>query len=858
MKPQKKELCKITFTPKGDYDSSKEYEILDIVNYNKCTYLAKCNVPANTFVTNKNYWMEVYLVEGTSNGGVGMLFYNGNNIGEIFNDYGNNKANGNNSHVEGKDNIANGMTSHVEGWMNTSYGDNSHIEGCRNYSIGHQSHTEGYSTFGYGNNSHCEGKGDFKLIETTISDINYEEKSFVSTTNIDKDTILFIQDKPYIVYNNETLSNGKFKITLTTDLYFTLPVEKVYNILGVAFGDNSHNEGYGNISINENTHAEGYMNTVAGTDAHVEGSQNKINGNHAHGEGCRNNSTGVSSHIEGEDNFNNSNRSHVEGNLNKNYGVDSHIEGTSNYNSSDKIHVEGTRNAIKNGCDNSHIEGYNNTLDKNNKIIHLEGNTNNVDTECYDLHVEGKENKIKTGTHYSHIEGNGNNVEGSGHHIEGKTNTCANSDNHVEGIENNIEANIGHIEGQKNNDISGAINHSEGRENNINVSSITHIEGNSNNIQNSTCCHIEGFNNSNTETIIYCHIEGQENKISAEVNNVHIEGYKNECQESKCHVEGQENLVKANCSHVEGYNHTINAGAYYSHVEGYNHENYAPYSHIEGYKNITLGNSSHVEGKNNHGEGVASHCGGEHNVAKLYCQTVLGCYAKYDMVVGDGTIKKYARNSVFKIGNGDTDLYRSDCFNINFNGNVYAEGTFHDGFADYAEMFEWNDGNESNEDRVGYFVTLIGNKIIKANTNSKYILGIVSANPSIIGNDPMRWKNKHLTDEWGRIIYENIEKTIQEDVLNENGIIETITKTITVEVPKINPNYNNNEEYIMRSDRKEWSAVGMLGILKVCQDGTLTVGEFCYPNADGIATKSESGYYVTRIINENIAEVIFK
>lgn len=406
MKPQKKELCKITFTPKGDYDSSQEYEILDIVNYNKCTYLAKCNVPTNTFVTNKDYWMEVYLVEGTSNGGVGMLFYNGNNIGEIFNDYGNNKANGNNSHVEGKDNTANGMTSHVEGWMNTSYGDN---------------------------------------------------------------------------------------------------------------------------------------------------------------------------------------------------------------------------------------------------------------------------------------------------------------------------------------------------------------------------------------------------------------------------------------------------------------------SHIEGYKNQTLGNSSHVEGKNNVGEGVASHCSGEGNKARYYCETVLGCYAEYEETIGDGIYVKKPSNTVLRIGNGDGDSHysRNDCFRITFKGNAYAEGTFYDGGADYAEMFEWNDGNESNEDRVGYFVTLIGNKIIKANTNSKYILGIISANPSIVGNNPIKWKNKHLTDEWGRIIYETVEKTIQEDVLNENGIIETITKTITIEVPKINPDYNN-EEYIMRSNRKEWDAVGMLGALKVRQDGTLTVGEFCYPNADGIATKSESGYYVTKIINENIAEVIFK
>lgn len=224
-----------------------------------------------------------------------------------------------------------------------------------------------------------------------------------------------------------------------------------------------------------------------------------------------------------------------------------------------------------------------------------------------------------------------------------------------------------------------------------------------------------------------------------------------------------------------------------------------------------------------------------------------------------------ANNIAFCIGNGIDNygkLIRSNAFKIKFDGTVYSDNTSIQPNADYAEMFEWNDGNEFNEDRVGYFVTLIENKITKANTNSKYILGIISSTPSIIGNAPMRWQGKYLNDEWGRPIYENIEVTYTETISeqDENGeiVFKEVQKTRTDNVRKINPDYNPDQEYIPRENRKEWDAVGLLGKLLVRQDGTLIANEFCYPNADGIATKSESGYYVTKIINENIAEVIFK
>lgn len=48
------------------------------------------------------------------------------------------------------------------------------------------------------------------------------------------------------------------------------------------------------------------------------------------------------------------------------------------------------------------------------------------------------------------------------------------------------------------------------------------------------------------------------------------------------------------------------------------------------------------------------------------------------------------------------------------------------------------------------------------------------------------------------------------------------------------------------------------GKLLVRQDGTLKVGEYCKPNDNGIATNSDSGYIVMKVINEKQALVLFK
>ena len=163
--------------------------------------------------------------------------------------------------------------------------------------------------------------------------------------------------------------------------------------------------------------------------------------------------------------------------------------------------------------------------------------------------------------------------------------------------------------------------------------------------------------------------------------------------------------------------------------------------------------------------------------------------------------------------------------------------------ADYSEYFEWSDGNPDNEIRTGRFVTVIGKKIKLATSIDDYIIGVVTANASVVGNSyEDSWNGRFMTDVYGNLLYENI--------VDEEGN--------TIIWFKQNPNYDSTQTYIPRSQRPEWSTVGMLGQLVVDDDGTCEVDSYCKSNDYGIATKSDSGYRVIDRIDENHILIIFK
>lgn len=275
------------------------------------------------------------------------------------------------------------------------------------------------------------------------------------------------------------------------------------------------------------------------------------------------------------------------------------------------------------------------------------------------------------------------------------------------------------------------------------------------------------------------------------------------------------------------------------------------YSFCEGQKAKAIGANSHAEGERSRASANSSHAEGRYTTATAFASHVQGQYNK----ALSGSESSYGSNyDAFVIGNGTSSDALGNAFRVTFEGKTYGLSAFNSSGADYAEYFEWADGNPNSEDRTGYFVTLDGEKIRKATSADAYILGIISARPSVIGDSyEDDWSGKYVTDEWGRIQYHNVDVPDQKDP--EDNVI---SPAHTEYQPIYNPNWDSTQPYIPREQRKEWDAVGMMGKLLVRDDGTCAAKGFCKPNDNGIGTASTSGYYVMRRVAANIVEVLFR
>lgn len=198
----------------------------------------------------------------------------------------------------------------------------------------------------------------------------------------------------------------------------------------------------------------------------------------------------------------------------------------------------------------------------------------------------------------------------------------------------------------------------------------------------------------------------------------------------------------------------------------------------------------------------------------------------------------------FAIGNGTSTNNRSNAFRVEKNGNIYSSGVYNTGGADFAEMYEWEDGNPANEERRGRFVKLDGEKIVFADSMDD-VIGITSALPCIVGNNCEDWHRRYVTDVFGAVVYEKVTITTE-----AGELIEAYRK-------KINPDYDPTQTFIPRSKRKEWAYVGQLGQIVVCDDGTCEVGGKCTVTKGGYATQSNEGYRVLKRNDGNHVTVLF-
>lgn len=347
----------------------------------------------------------------------------------------------------------------------------------------------------------------------------------------------------------------------------------------------------------------------------------------------------------------------------------------------------------------------------------------------------------------------------------------------------------------------------------------------------------------------------------------HAEGSGSQANGEFSHAEGLKTVSIGEASHSEGQ--VCKANKNYSHAEGSYSIANGIYSHAEGENTVTTGRSSHAEGLRTTSENAYSHAEG-----------------KYNKPMTSGASESNKIGDAFVIGNGtSSNGETSNAFRVTFSGQTYMTGTANTEGADYAEFFEWQDGNPDAEDRVGRFVTLDGEFIHYA-SQGDYILGIVSGNPAVVGNSDEDYKHRWLKDDFGRLVREYLEPSEQlidtadmldddleslrhdPDIEEREGAFYRKTEVPTDHVTeswryKASPDYDPDKPYTERKDRPEWDYVGMLGVLPVYDDGTCEVNGYCQCGENGIATRASmaiagQSFRVIKRIGPNIVKVVFR
>ena len=252
------------------------------------------------------------------------------------------------------------------------------------------------------------------------------------------------------------------------------------------------------------------------------------------------------------------------------------------------------------------------------------------------------------------------------------------------------------------------------------------------------------------------------------------------------------------------------------------------------------------------------------NVANAWGASAFGGYTVADIayIMSAGLANASVPGTRFVVGNGSVVggvITRSNAFEVYANGNATVQNVIRSSNgADYAEFFEWLDGNSENEDRVGLAVCLEGDKIRLAQ-NGDDVLGIISGTAAVLGDSAeMHWKSKYLTDEYGRMLFDMVEEFAEvEDPETKE------TRTVSVGIfphPRMNPDYNPEEDYVPREERPEWDKVGLLGKIYTRDDGTCTAGGYGCVGKDGVLTCSEekTDIRIMKRTGENIVLVLMK
>ncbi|MBF4500239.1 hypothetical protein IRY55_02590 [Savagea sp. SN6] len=212
------------------------------------------------------------------------------------------------------------------------------------------------------------------------------------------------------------------------------------------------------------------------------------------------------------------------------------------------------------------------------------------------------------------------------------------------------------------------------------------------------------------------------------------------------------------------------------------------------------------------------------------------------LALGQFNVDNVDTNKMLVFGLGANTSSRLNGMVITKSGDMHLLGQYKTGGADYAEMFEWEDKNPENIDRVALAVTWGEGESIKLANSGDEIIGVVSATAAILGDNPDEWDKRFVTDQFGRPLRKEYTE------INEDGEEETYEWFVE------NPEYDKNASYTPRSERPEWDAVGLMGKLYWIDDGTLEVGDYATVGSNGVATKGDksNGWRVMKRISKNV------
>lgn len=159
-------------------------------------------------------------------------------------------------------------------------------------------------------------------------------------------------------------------------------------------------------------------------------------------------------------------------------------------------------------------------------------------------------------------------------------------------------------------------------------------------------------------------------------------------------------------------------------------------------------------------------------------------------------------------------------------GVIYATNTTVQS-ADYAEMFPNADGAAHQPGRI----LMRAGKGCRIAGRGGRVLGVVSVMPTVLGNaDGLHWQGTYERDEWGAELLVEAEE-------QRRGKAHKVVQR------KLSPQWDRARKHMPRTKRPdEWTAVGLLGQLRVAVDATVGEGDFVEPgDVPGIGTRTRDG-----------------